>query len=225
MHNNNSVQAITVTEKEEIQKLFGLSLEEIDEPTLKKLKKELRAKYHPDNFEKFDDEVVKQMATERFQKIEDLSEKIAHQLSKGLLIRDGNTDGEKAQEAYMNEEAKFSGSKLKIEVITTDKDLKYQLFGTKYRWLVLGDSFKIPNSGGTIIVDEDHKGRKIGFVETIRMYLTFGETDGIENIAQWLFVNIKERAKSLIIGGQTVPVHQEAIEVAIKQKTFLRIGA
>jgi len=218
MHINNSNSPINPSEKEEIQKLFGLPLEEIDKEKLKQLKKELRAKYHPDNFEKFEDEVVKQMATERFQKIEALSEKIENQLSGSLVIQsDTKAD-------YMHDDAQFSGNKLKIEIITTNKDLKYQLFGTKYRWLVLGDSFKIPNSDA-IIVDEDHKGRKIGFVETIRMYLTFSESDSIEPIVEWLIKHIEGEAKSLIIGGRSVAVNREAVEIAIKQKTVLRIGA
>ena len=219
MNNAPSTTPITPAEKEEIQQLFGLPFEEIDETQLKKLKKELRAKYHPDNFEKFDDEVVKQMATERFQKIELLSEKIEHQLKGTMAIKTSPT------EAYMNDDALFSGNKLKIEIITTNKDLKYSLFGTKYRWLVLGDSFKIPNSGGTIIVDEDHKGRKIGFVESIRMYLTFGEDDAIDTIVAWLFDHIQGEAKSLIIAGNSVIIDKSAIEMAIKQKTFLRIEA
>jgi len=212
---------ITNADKAEILKIFEVSLEDMDVVTFKKRKKELRGKYHPDNFEKFEDEIVKQMATERFQKIEDLSAKIEGYLSNTKNI---HVQPESATETYQQEGALFAGTKLKIEIITTEKDLKYHLFGTKYRWLVYGEEFKIPNTNGKIIIDDDHKGRQIGFVETIKMYVTFSEFDAVEDIVDWLFGKIEGKAKSLIIAGKTVDVERRAIEDAIKQKTFLRLG-
>lgn len=210
---------ITKTEREEIRKIFGVSVEEIDKEKLVKLKKELRAKYHPDNFEKFEDEVVKQMATERFQRIEELSKKVEMSLSGEMRINEPAED-------FMKADARFAGNKLKVEIVTTEKDLKYQLFGTKYRWLVYGDKFDIPDTKkASIIIDEDHKGRKIGFVESIKMYLTFGEEDAIEDIVDWFFDKIIGKTKSLLIAGKMVPMNRMAIENAIKQKTFLRLAA
>lgn len=211
---------ITNADKEEILKIFEVSLEDMDVETFKKRKKELRSKYHPDNFEKFEDEIVKQMATERFQKIEALSAKI-----EGYLSNTKNIHVQLATEDYQQEGALFAGTKLKIEIITTEKDLKYHLFGTKYRWLVYGEEFKIPNTNGKIIIDDDHKGRQIGFVETIKMYVTFSEFDAVEDIVDWLFGKIEGKAKSLIIAGKTIEVERVAIEDAIKQKTFLRLAA
>ena len=41
----------TIQEKAEIHKLFGLPLEQLDLETFRKVHRDLRSKYHPDNFE------------------------------------------------------------------------------------------------------------------------------------------------------------------------------
>ena len=40
----------TIQEKEEIRKLFGLPLEQLELEAFRKTHRELRSKYHPDNF-------------------------------------------------------------------------------------------------------------------------------------------------------------------------------
>ncbi|MFN7119289.1 MAG: DnaJ family molecular chaperone [Saprospiraceae bacterium] len=207
-------------DKAAIEKYFGVRLEDLDLEKLKKLQRELRAKYHPDNFEKFEDETVREMATERFQLIEDLAVKIETYLS-GKSANSGFTraDGED----FMNTHAVFSANQLKIEVITTDKDLKYQLFGTSYRWLQFGDKYKIPDTQASIIIDEDHMGRSIGYQESIRMYLTFGENDSIDKMVEWLYPRIKDKAKSLLISGERVEIEPFSIFYAIRKKAFLRV--
>ncbi len=209
-------------EREEIRKLFGVPLEEMDNALFKKLRKELRAKYHPDNFEHFANEAVKEMATEKFQQIESLSERIGAFLD-GSLPQRAVTD-EKAHD-YWHPDALFAGKKIKIEILTSDKDLKYHLFGTQYRWLEFGDRFKIPATKASITIDEGHRGRRVGFQESIRMYLTFDEHDSIEEIVGWLFGKIEGRLNTLLVAGETVLVEQVAIENAIKKETYLRIGA
>ncbi len=212
----------TVQEKEEIRKLFGLPLEQLDLETFRKAHRELRAKYHPDNFEHLDNEAVKEMATEKFQVIESLAGRVEAYLSgekPAAQTYDSNV------EDYLRPDAVFAGKRLKIEILTADKDLKYHLFGTFYRWLQFGDSFKIPNTGGSIVIDEDYSGRRIGFQESVRMYLTFGESDSIEDMVNWLFGKIEGRANKLLVAGEVVGIDPEKIIRAIKKETILRIGA
>lgn len=212
----------TIQEKEEIRKLFGLPLEQLDIDTFRKIHKDLRSKYHPDNFEHLGNEAVKEMATEKFQGIESLAVRVDAYLSGEKPVvstyQTNTTD-------YLHPDAIFTGKKLKIEILTADKDLKYHLFGTFYRWLQIGDSFKIPNTGGSIVIDEDYSGRRIGFQESVRMYLTFGEADSIEDMVNWLYEKIEGRANKLLVAGEVVEIDPVKIVNAIKKKTLLRIGA
>ncbi len=208
---------ITTTEKEEIRKYFGKDLEEMDSEEFKRLHKTLRTKYHPDNFEKFEDDTVKEMATDRFQSIERLAQRMA-------AFYNGKTRILQAEEGIFGPDAQFAFDKMKIEVITSDKDLKYHLFGTAYRWLLYGDKFKIPGTHASIIIDEDHRGSSIGYRETIRMYLTFGVNDATEDIVAWLYDHIQGRANSLIIHGEIVQINPMAMLQAIKKTSILEIG-
>lgn len=214
--------SFSTKEKDEIRKLFGVPLEEMDAESFRKLHKELRAKYHPDNFEQFGNEAIKEMATEKFQQIESLSEKIGNYLD-GNPVRSPVLQQEEKGD-YLHPDALFAGKKIKIEILTSDKDLKYHLFGTHYRWLEFGDSFRIPNTNASITIDEDHRGRRVGFQESIRMYLTFDENDSIEEMVAWLFGKIEGSINTLLVAGETVLVEVEAIEIAIKKETYLRLG-
>lgn len=207
----------TAADKATIQKYYGHSLEELRPEEFQKIRKQLRAKYHPDNFEKFDDETIREMATERFQAIEELNQKIEWHF-------EGKLSKASSHERAFHPQAQFAFDQLKIEVITSDKDLKYHLFGTFYRWLVYGDKFKIPDTKASIIIDENHQGSSIGYRETIRMYLSFDTEDSVETIVDWLFQKINGRATSLIIHGDLVEVNFDAMLRAVKQTTFLQIG-
>lgn len=211
----------TIKEKEDIRKIFGHPLEELNLEVFRKIHRELRAKYHPDNFEHLDNEAVKEMATEKFQTIELLAEKVEAWLTNSQPASAGyQTD----VADYLRPDAVFAVKRLKIEILTADKDLKYHLFGTYYRWLQFGDSFKIPGTGASIVIDEDYAGRRIGFQESVRMYLTFGEKDSIEDIVNWFYSRIQGRASKLLIAGETVAVELQAIVHAIKRESLLRIG-
>jgi hypothetical protein len=214
-------------ERQEIREHFGVSPEQLDAEAFRKTLRELRAKYHPDNFEKFGDDTVRQLATERFQRIERLAEKIENWLSgisvkneqprtpPGQASRTGNN-----QQPIFGPLARFAYKEMKIEIRTSDKDLKYHLFGTFYRWLMLGDRFKIPETNAFLIADEDYRGRNIGFTEFIRVYLTFEESDSVETIAQWFFSKIEGRADALLIEGELVPIEYEALLFEIKRRSL-----
>lgn len=212
----------TEQERQEIQAFFGKMPEHLEAGHFKKTLRELRAKYHPDNFEKFGDDTVRQLATERFQRIERLAEKIEQWLS-------GGTPNEQlpsiSKDPIHHPQARFAFREMKIEIRTGDKDLKYHLFGTFYRWLALGERFKIPESKAFLIADEEHLGRSIGFVESIRVYLTFEEDDSVETIAHWLHSKIEGRADALLIEGALVPIDYDAILTEIKRRSFKLLSA
>lgn len=213
----------TENERNEIHDLFGQYPESLTPDSFKQALRDLRARFHPDNFEKYGDETVRQLATERFQRIERLAARLeawlqGERLEETPSTRPSNTDP-------LNDlRARFAFREMKIEVRTGDKDLKYRLFGTFYRWLQLGDKFKVPDTPNAFIVaDEGHLGRSIGFTESIRFYLTFGEEDSLETIVRWLYERIQGSAEALIIEGDLVPVEYDRILLAVKQRSFRRL--
>lgn len=215
----------TPEESAEISELFGLALTQLSEESFRKILRELRVKYHPDNFEKFGDETVRQLATDRFQRIERLAEKIEAWLQGDTMPGPNRQNAPSADGSpYDDPRARFAYQAMKIEIRTDDKDLKYHLFGLFYRWLTLGERFKIPETQAFLVADEDYRGHSIGFRETIRVYLTFEETDPVENIVGWLYLKIAGRAETLLIEGEIVPIEFKTILEAIKIRSFKRLG-
>ncbi|TNE64415.1 MAG: hypothetical protein EP344_03740 [Bacteroidetes bacterium] len=218
--------SFTPTEQEEILALFGALPDQLDADTFHKTLRSLRQKYHPDNFEKFGDETIREMATDRFQRLERLAAKLERYFrgdDTASGIRPG-ASGQTPADPIFHPQAQFAYRAMKIEIRTGDKDLKYRIFGTFYRWLMLGEQFKIPETGAYLIADEEHQGHRIGFRETIRVYLTFEETDPPETIAHWLADQIADGADALLIEGEIVPIEYEAILLAIKRRSFQRLG-
>jgi len=214
----------------DIRELFGAAPDELDAETFKAKLRALRATYHPDNFEKFGDAVVRQLATDRFQQIERLADKLEkYRFGDGspVNVPDNAPDRPTGNDlAYMYPAARFAYRAMKIEIRTGDKDLKYHLFSTFYRWLIQGERFKIPDAKNAyLIADEAHAGRKIGYTESIRVYLTFEEDDPVEQIAAWLFNKIEGRADMLLIEGEIVPMEANAILWAIKKRSFKMLAA
>ncbi|MCB0542116.1 MAG: hypothetical protein H6575_08195 [Lewinellaceae bacterium] len=202
----------------EFREYFGAAPGEMDGETFKAKLRQLRAKYHPDNFEKFGDDTVRQLATERFQRIERLAEKMEAWRSGKLPA--GDASAQKSTDPVFDPRARFAYDQMKIEIRTGDKDLKYHLFGTFYRWLTMGDRFRIPESKAYLIADEEHAGRSIGYMESIRVYLTFTEEDPTETIAGWLAEKLAGRADTLLIEGERIPIDYDSILLAIKKRSF-----
>ncbi|MCB0640745.1 MAG: hypothetical protein KDC44_03860, partial [Phaeodactylibacter sp.] len=184
-------QPITPQDKELIVKYFGEALEQLSPTDFKRQLKTLRQKYHPDRFEQFEDETVREMATERFQSIERLAAKV-EAFFQGTLQPQSSGAASRSSTAYQQAGAVFGARKMKIEIKTADKELKYDLFGTFYKWLQCGETFSIPNTGAKIIMDEEQRGNRIGYQEIIRIYLTFTEEDVVEDIVSWLHDRIQE---------------------------------
>lgn len=215
------MEKITPQEKEAIRKYFGMSLEELDLESFKRLRNVLRAKYHPDKFEKFDDETVREMAQERFREIEALCNKLESTFNQTISATEAPAPGDD----FLHRFAQYAYDGLFIEVITSDKDLKYHLFGTQFRWLEWGDKFKIPQTKAFITIEADHRGKSIGYRESVKMYLTFGIDDAVQDIIDWLYSKIAGRADSLLIEGQLVNVDRQEMSRYIRKKTFLQIAA
>lgn len=214
----------------EIRELFGAAPEQLDADAFRARLRELRATYHPDNFEKFDDAVVRQLATDRFQRIERLAEKLEkYGLGRAAPAASGTPlpgVGSTREMTFAHPAARFAYQAMKIEIRTGDKDLKYNLFSTFYRWLMLGERFKIPGARGAfLIADEGHRGRNIGYVESIRVYLTFEEDDPVEAIVGWLHEKIAGRADMLLIEGNIVPIEYAAMLQVVKIRSFKALAA
>ncbi|MGB1206245.1 MAG: hypothetical protein ACPG5B_11395 [Chitinophagales bacterium] len=213
---------INASDKQHIQKYFGSSLEELTYTDFQQKHKQLRVKYHPDNFAKFDDETIHEMATERFQSIEQLAEKLKAFFEEKQKVTIAEKESEETATVVQN---RYAYDDLKFEIITRNKDLKYQLFGKFYRRLSWGDRYQIPNTAASLIIDNNHVGSSIGFNETIVFYLSFAASESVHDIAEWLYKNIVGQATSLLISKEWTPIDLLSIRRAIERKTILEITA
>jgi hypothetical protein len=205
-------------EIERIIEYFGKKPEELTAEEFETRLKELRQKYHPDKFEKYADATIRELTEEKFKEIEYLSEKIKHYFSK-------SDKKYKIEDDEFDADSRFAFDDLKLEIISDNKDLKYILFGTHYRWLERGDKYRIKGTNASIIMDDDHRGKSIGFMESIKIYLTFSDTDPVEDIVMWLYQGIRRSAKYVIIGEKKINIDYYELLLAIKRKTVLRLGA
>ena len=85
-----SLEKFTRLELENIQKYFGKSLSELNIETSRKIRTQLRAKYHPDKFEKYADETVKEMMHEHFRELEALFKKMEQYFETNDTRKPGN---------------------------------------------------------------------------------------------------------------------------------------
>lgn len=220
-----NMEALTNKDKELVQKYFEQSLESLDLETFKKVRNQLRLKYHPDKYEKYEDEVVKEMMLEKYQEIESLCLKVKEYLDSKTDETTHNPPISAEEEIFMQQNAQFSYEGMSIEVITSDKDLKYHLFGTYYRWLEKGDKFRIPNvKDAYLTIKADYKGINIGFTESIKMYLTFGVNDSVADIVDWLYLRIVGRANALLIEHARIPIEINEMNKYIRKKAFLQLA-
>ena len=209
---------ITPEDVSKIKKYFNLDLKEVDAEKLKDLQKEARKKYHPDNFSHLDDEVIMDMAKERFQDIERLTHKLAGYLKAGI-------DLEEAMKAQPPKDwkvkEKYASEGMKIDIMTRDKALKYMLFNS--RIIYRGDKMIIPGTNAKIFALEDYSGASsTGFRENIKILLTFGPDDDIKDIVHWLFRHISGRTSSFVIEGKVVKIDPYEIMKAIQKESVLQ---
>lgn len=212
-------QRLTTEDLSLVKKYFGVDLKEISTDNFKDLKKAARKKYHPDNFTQFEDEVVLEMAKDRFQQVELLSGKI-----EDYLENQSEIDLQTERQDTVDPTAKFASEGMKIDIMTSDKSLKYLLF--RSRIIYRGDKALIPNTGAKIFAMEDYSSRiNAGFRENIKILLAFGEDDSIHEIVHWLFTHISGRTSSFVIEGKVVKIDPYEIRKAIQRESILELGA
>jgi hypothetical protein len=219
------MEKLSLIELETVQKYFGKALNALDMETFKETRNQLRLKYHPDKFDKYADETVKEIMHERFMELEELFKKMEHHFETGDILATDNKIETQNTQSYYHPNAKYGFEAMKIEIIATDKYLKYYLFGSEVRWLEMGEKYKIPGaSNAYLIMESNHRGSSIGFTEAVKIYLTFGVQDSISTIIQWLYSKLTGKATSLIIEGNNVKIDLAEMEQYIKRKSFLQIG-
>lgn len=211
-------EPLTYTEKQQFEKYFSIAIDAIDMETFQRKRKELLQKYHPDKFEKHDDPLVREMAHDKFRDLEQLCEKAKDWLENKQPLKETAPSTALPPEQY-------AADGMYIEVITRDKDLKYHLFGSHYRWLESGDKYEIPGTKAFIRIESNYKGTSIGYSEAIKMYVSFGVNDSVTDIVNWLYNRINGSATSLLIAKQLVAIEPEAMARFIKKKTVLKLQA
>lgn len=206
---------ITPEDQQLIQKYYQKPLEELGLEEFRAIRKDIRKKYHPDNFSKFDDETVIELAKERFQQLEALGQKIeAHLTIQGEIEQ---ADAELPDVGYRAEG-------IKIDIMTTDPKLKFQLFRSRY--IDRGDRVVIGSTKARLIALDNYSPRiSAGFRDNIKVKLAFGPDDSIQEIVEWIFRHISGRTSSFVIENKVVQITPYEIQQAIKHEARLELGA
>jgi len=201
---------ITDQERARIQKYFGKELAEINADNFKGLKKEAQQKYHPDKFAHFEDETVLEMAKERFQEIERLSQKLEAYLS-------GNASAAPVgEDAPADPNLAYRSDGMDLEIMTSDADLKFRLFRSRY--IERGDEVRIRGTKAKLIALASYDSRSAGFRENIKLRLAFGPENDLSQIVEWLFRHISGVTSNFVIEGKVVPIEPYEILKAVRRE-------
>ncbi|MEO1448675.1 MAG: hypothetical protein AAFV07_04060 [Bacteroidota bacterium] len=199
-----------------IQKFFGAELKALNMESFKAALRSARKKFHPDNFAKFEDETVMEMAKERFQTMEVLAAKVEAHLQHQAAF--GDQEAEPAEGPNTG----YTTEGIKLDIMTMDKQLKFVLF--KSPVIYRGDYRKIPGTRARIISMEDYQPRMAaGFRDNVKIELRFGVEDPIQEIVHWLWRHISEKTSKFVIEGKSVSVNLDSIRKAIKQEARLEL--
>ncbi|MDX1906302.1 MAG: hypothetical protein SF053_04650 [Bacteroidia bacterium] len=210
--------SLSPQDHEDIRKYYGKRLEDLTPETFRVIHRQLQQRYHPDNFEKYDDEAVREMALDRFKRIEALAAGIQAWFATGGQASPAPTPRETPMD---HPDAVFSAHKLRMEIRTSDKDLKYRLFRSYFRWLDKGESYKIPGlKTASLILDEAYAGSSVGFQESVKLYVTFGPEDPIEQVAAWLYAQLQGQATAILIGENRFSVNPAELLLALRRITY-----
>lgn len=198
-----------------IRKFFGADLTDLDAADFRERLKAARKKYHPDNFTHLGDETVLEMAKDRFQQIEALAARVS-----------AHFEAQDARDAALAETGPrivYASDGLKIDIMTRDKALKYQLFGTAL--IFRGDQRSLPGTGARLIALEDYSPRVTsGFRDNVKVHLAFGPDTPLEDVVAWLYAHISGRTSTFVIEGKVVPVAPGPILAAIRQESRRELG-
>jgi len=197
------------------EKYFEVAYETIGVDEFKRKRKALRAKYHPDRYVLHEAEVRKQA-----QEIYIIIDRLSVRAAQHILERSESSDTDESSEHVKS----YASEGLYIEIITRDRDLKYEMFGTFMKWLEAGEYFTIPGTQAELFSTQRHRGSSMGFVETIKVYLRFSEKDSVADINDWLYSKIKDRASALLIAKERIAINRTEMERLIRRKTLIQIG-
>ena len=207
---------ISEEEKVLIVKYFGKDLKELDEEGFKLAAKEAKKTYHPDKFSQYDDDLVIEMAKERFQTIQLLGKKVESYLKIRAGIDEMPEENEDQATGYYTDG-------IDIDIMTTDKQLKYRIFGQPI--IYRGDRSKIPGTKAKIFALEDYSPRvSAGFRDNVKVKLVFGTEDSVYEIVDWIFKHISGRTSSFVIENKLVNITPGEILQAIKREAHLELG-
>lgn len=204
-------QRITEQDLDKIRQWFGSDLESLTEETFASIQKAARKKFHPDNFAHLGDDAVMEMAKERFQELEKLGAKVKQFVAS------------KAQTPDPEEQARYTSDGMAIDIMTQDKTLKFVLFGSAV--IYEGDVVKIPGTTAKLVALDDYLPRiAMGFRDNIKVHLTFGPDDNLQEVVHWLFRHINGRISSFVIEGKIVAVEPLEILRAIRKEARKELG-
>lgn len=203
---------LTEQDLDKIQKWLGTDLDKLTDESFTAALKTARKKFHPDNFAHLEDDGVTDMAKERFQELEKLAAKVKQHLE---------TVGQSNSEE--TETARYASDGIAIDIMTSDKTLKFQLFSSAM--IYEGDKVKIPGTSARFISRDDYLPRiSTGFRDNIKVFLAFGPDDPLQVVVEWLFRQINGRTSSFVIEGKVVPVEPLAILNAVRKEARLELG-
>lgn len=209
---------ITEEDKSLIIKYFGKPLEDLDQESFQEALKEAQKTYHPDKFSKYEDEVIIEMAKDRFQQIQALEIKVKNYLKIKSQLGEGEmeTKEEGPDKGYYTDG-------ISIDIMTTDKHLKYRLFNSPI--IDRGDRAVIKGTKARLLALEDYSPRvSAGFRDNIKVRLVFGVEDSIYEIANWIFKHISGKTSSFVIENKVVKITPGEILSAIRSEAHLELG-
>lgn len=208
---------LTTQDLDKIRKWLGSDLEQLTEESFAVALKATRKKFHPDNFAHLEDDSVMEMAKDRFQELETLADKVKKHLARnGSSPEGGESDSDTGH--------RYASDGMAIEIMTSDKTLKFQLFNSTM--IYEGDKIGIKGTRAKLISRDDYLPRiSTGFRDNIKLFLAFGPEDPLQVVVEWLFRHINGRTSNFVIEGKVVPVEPLAILRAIQKEARLELGA
>ncbi|MCI4667177.1 MAG: hypothetical protein MRZ79_03385 [Bacteroidia bacterium] len=210
---------ISEEDKSLIIKYFGKALKELDSESFQEALKEAKKTYHPDKFSKYDDELILEMAKERFQQIQQLEVKVSNYLK----VKENMGEDTLVAEDDSPEKGYYTDG-IMIDIMTTDKHLKYRLFNSPI--IDRGDKAIIKGTNARLVALEDYSPRvSAGFRDNIKIKLIFGLEDSVYEIANWIFKHISGKTSSFVIENKLVKITPGEILNAIRGEARLELGS
>ena len=215
------IMTLTDQEKSLLKKYFESDLADLDVDDFKKKKKLLQARFHPDKYEKYDNEEVREMAKEKYQSISQLCERVEAFFNGDDIVKVKSSSSSSSSSPFgsMGMEI-YATEGLLIEIVTKDKELKYRMFGSGLKWMLHGEAYIIKETNAKIRLWDTSGQRAMGFNETIKLTLSFSDDDDIQVIIDWLFTQVMTAVDVLIINKEKVAINRDAVSQLMRKSTI-----